>query len=76
MADYYTKPLQGKLFRKMRDKIMGLVPMMTEERVENDKNDVEKQRDAVNPGTNNIRLSTGSGSYADAVKKNMSSTVT
>ena len=76
VADYYTKPLQGKLFRKMRDKIMGLVPMMTEERVENDKNDVMKQRNAVNPGTNKIRLSTGSGSYVDAVKRNMSSTVT
>ena len=23
LADYYTKPLQGKLFRKMRDVIMG-----------------------------------------------------
>jgi len=24
IADYYTKPLQGELFRGMRDKIMGV----------------------------------------------------
>jgi hypothetical protein len=24
IADFYTKPLQGDLFRKMRDKIMGI----------------------------------------------------
>ena len=27
VADYYTKPLQGKLFYKFRDQILGLVPM-------------------------------------------------
>ena len=26
IADYFTKPLQGKLFRKLRDIIMGLSP--------------------------------------------------
>ena len=29
IADFYTKPLQGKLFYKFRDQIMGLVPMDT-----------------------------------------------
>ena len=24
IADFYTKPLQGDLFRKMRDNIMGI----------------------------------------------------
>jgi hypothetical protein len=29
VADYFTKPLQGELFYKFRDQIMGLVPMGT-----------------------------------------------
>jgi len=48
---------------------MGLVPMMTEERVEDNKHYVLKRRNTVNPGTNKIKISAGSGSYADAVRK-------
>ena len=33
VADYYTKPLQGSLFKKMRDIVMGLTPFPDEERV-------------------------------------------
>ena len=33
IADYYTKPLQGALFRKFRDILMGLAPFPDEERV-------------------------------------------
>jgi hypothetical protein len=29
VADYFTKPLQGILFYKFRDQIMGVVPMDT-----------------------------------------------
>jgi hypothetical protein len=29
VADYFTKPLQGALFYKFRDQIMGVVPMDT-----------------------------------------------
>jgi hypothetical protein len=29
VADYFTKPLQGVLFYKFRDQILGLVPMET-----------------------------------------------
>jgi hypothetical protein len=29
VADYFTKPLQGDLFYKFRDQIMGVVPMAT-----------------------------------------------
>jgi hypothetical protein len=29
VADYFTKPLQGVLFYKFRDQIMGVVPMDT-----------------------------------------------
>jgi hypothetical protein len=28
VADYFTKPLQGELFYKFRDQIMGVVPIM------------------------------------------------
>ena len=34
IADFYTKPLQGSLFRKLRDILMGLTPFPDEERVE------------------------------------------
>ena len=33
IADYYTKPLQGSLFKNMRDILMGLAPFPDEERV-------------------------------------------
>ena len=33
VADYYTKPLQGALFRKLRDILIGLAPFPDEERV-------------------------------------------
>jgi hypothetical protein len=29
MVDFFTKPLQGELFYKFRDQIMGVVPMDT-----------------------------------------------
>ena len=38
VADYYTKPLQGALFRKFRDILMGLAPFPDEERVRYDEN--------------------------------------
>ena len=28
VADFYTKPLQGELFRTMRDKIMGITTII------------------------------------------------
>ena len=34
IENYFTKPLQGSLFREMRDIIMGLAPFPMEERVE------------------------------------------
>ena len=37
VADYFTKPLQGSLFRKMRDQIMGITMFASlKERVEGD----------------------------------------
>ena len=37
--------------------------------VENNEINVLKKREAVNPGTNKIKISVGSGSYVDAVRK-------
>ena len=34
IADYFTKSLEGKLFKHMRDIIMGLAPFPVEECVE------------------------------------------
>ena len=34
IADYLTKPLQGSLFQKIRDIIMGVISFPIEERVE------------------------------------------
>mgnify|MGYP003324514334 CR=1 FL=1 len=34
IADYFTKPLLGKLFTVMRDIIMGITPYLSKERVE------------------------------------------
>ena len=34
IADYFTKPLLGKLFTVMRDTIMGITPYLSKEHVE------------------------------------------
>ena len=34
IADYLTKPLQGLLFQKMRDIIVGVISFPIEERIE------------------------------------------
>ena len=38
IADVYTNPLQGSLFRKMRDIVMGLTPFPEEGRLEINEN--------------------------------------
>ena len=42
LADFFTKPLQGKLFKLMRDVIMGNTPFTMEERVGETKSEVDK----------------------------------
>jgi len=66
-ADYFSKPLrQGGIFKKMRNKIMGLYPMLTEERVEENakKENGLRKSSPVNIEDKPIILS-----YADAVRK-------
>ena len=48
IADYYTKPLQGSLFKKMRDILMGLTPFPEEERVGLSENSSSKANNKVN----------------------------
>jgi hypothetical protein len=60
IADYYTKPLQGSLFKKLRDIIMGLSPFLMEERVEiSDKKYPFKKE----------KMVVGKPSYADVVRQ-------
>ena len=70
IADYYTKPLQGALFKKMRDIVMGLAPFPVEERVGSRKNELsiaaEKCDSTKNTSTREIKLG---GTNTDYVKK-------
>ena len=74
IADYYTKPLQGSLFKKMRDILMGLAPFPDEERVrlsnnvsknmkasENYDEDVSRKTVPINEDKNSV-------TYADMVR--------
>jgi hypothetical protein len=56
IADFYTKPLQGKLFKKMRDILMGLAPYPIEERV--DKKPVLSHELAIGSGGTNPNQTT------------------
>ena len=84
IADYYTKPLQGSLFRKMRDILMGLIPFPDKERVEyskivskvtsekinSNKNEPVTEQKKTKSGTYApvTEQKTKSGTYADAVR--------
>ena len=70
LADFFTKPLQGSLFHKFRDVVLGYkhidaltqsVPISTEERVENrvetdtdDAPDETRKKDTKNHTTNHV----------------------
>jgi hypothetical protein len=49
VADYFTKPLQGELFYKFRDQIMGVVPMNT----------IEDHRSVLDPKVTDKKVSIG-----------------
>ena len=66
VADYFTKPLQGRLFTKIRDQIMGHADILAEERVgdkEKGGNINKKMTTKISPGGKNERRMT----YAEAV---------
>ena len=52
IADYFTKPLLGKLFTVMRDAIMGITPYPSKERVE-DKICIGTECEEYKPSTGN-----------------------
>jgi len=61
IADFYTKPLQGVLFRKTRGVVMGLTPFPGEERFE-----INENRAIIS--TENMRQkSVSKAMYADTV---------
>ena len=68
LADFYTKPLQGSLFVKIRDIIMGLAPIPMEECVGKHTdcklNDVSKDTTAIDKDGSKYTT------YADIVRKN------
>ena len=65
IADFFTKALQGSLFRKMRDIIMGLAPFPAEERVE--ENSLTTVALGQNHNRDDVKMT-----YAEAVKKQVS----
>jgi hypothetical protein len=82
VADFFTKPLQGKLFKYLRDMIMGLTPLALEERVEKDektKNNFKGENlppEVSHPAIDKASTDGSSPSqprisYADVVRKNI-----
>ena len=77
VADFYTKPLQGKLFYKFRDQILGLAPMddvhiHRDHRSVLDNKKIVKTGTAKNTNSNNellfVNAEHGKVSWADVVK--------
>ena len=72
IADFYSKPLQGRLFRKLRDRIMDLLPILSEERVEENADYVKfiQNTDKIERNkNNNFQLQ---NTFADVVKRSVS----
>ena len=71
IADFYTKPLQGSLFRKMRDFIMGHSDSLNVERVENNafSQNNESRKEILDVTHDSVPEPTDDKiSYADVVK--------
>ena len=67
IADFYTKPLQGSLFIKMRNFIMGLDDAFCKERVENPE-ELNKLQNTSN-NDNNVEPVRRKPTYAEVVRK-------
>ena len=53
IADFFTKPLQGKLFRKLRDVVLGYKHINS---LQHDEEDIVKERVRNNEKTTNVCL--------------------
>ena len=67
IADYFTKPLQGKLFKQMRDQIMGKTEIPIKEGVGN-QTESKAGMSRMTIGTKSDDESTKKVMYADVVK--------
>ena len=67
IADFYTKPLQGSLFIKMRNFIMGLGDAFCEERVENCEDLNKSQNTSSND--NNVESIRRQPTYAEIARR-------
>ena len=67
IADFYTKPLQGSLFVKMRNFIMGLDDAFCEERVENCE-DLNKSKNT-SSNDNNVESIRKQPTYAEIARR-------
>ena len=67
IADFYTKPLQGSLFVKMRNFIMDLDDAFCEERVESCENMSKSQNTSSND--NNVESIRRKPTYAEMARR-------
>ena len=67
VADFYTKPLQGKLFYKFRDQILGLAPM-DDIHIHRDHRSVLDNKKTVKIGKAKKAKNVSKLSWADVVK--------
>jgi hypothetical protein len=82
LADFFTKPLQGSLFRKFRDAVMGYthidsLRMTTEQSMEQERvgqeNKVKDSSSSIDDASvKNTSVRNGQLTYADVAKKNIS----
>jgi hypothetical protein len=63
ITDVYTKPLQGALFKQLRDIIMGISSFLLEERVETNEIKKEINNDKMDKNT------TKKLTYADIIRQ-------
>ena len=61
IADFFTKPLQGNLFRKFRNFIMGITSSLNEERVGNNGKCKASTDEATRMPDETTRISTDEG---------------
>ena len=67
IADFYTKPLQGSLFIRMRNFIMGLDDAFCKERVENCEDQDKLQNTSNND--NNVESIRRKPTYAEMARR-------
>ena len=70
IADYFTKPLQGGLFKRIRDQIVGTSSILAEERVENGNSDEDETNKLAAKIIENDKIKR-TRTYTEAVTQNI-----